>query len=77
MGWVRAQTTFHADGPRGAPFAVAAGEVFPDSDERVALMFQRDPEGAAKLFAPLDTGEPEAPAAAPKPRARAAKGTTP
>jgi len=72
--WLRAQDTFVADGPDGAPFAVKMGDVFPDNHKAVAEMFSRDPEGAGRLFTALDPGEEEAPA---KPKAsRSSKGSS-
>jgi hypothetical protein len=72
MGWVRALDTFHSETDSGAPFAIAAGQVYDTDMPGIADMFARDPEGSAKLFVTLVTEE-TAPAA--KKSSRAAKGS--
>jgi hypothetical protein len=78
-GWI-AQDSFVGETPEGAWVTVTKGMWFPDGDPLVAL----DHDSAAlaakagvsrtPLFAPLDTGEEEAPAPAAKAPKAAAKG---
>ena len=80
MTWV-AQDNFVGETAEGAWLTVAKGQAFPDNHPLVRL--DRDAaEAAAKdgrartpLFAPMDLGEEEPPAAAPKRAAASRKGT--
>lgn len=76
MRYYRAQDTFVAGMPDGTEHLVRKGEPLPESHELV----KRDQEACKAdkdrlpLFAPLDDGEPEQPAA--KPRQAARKGAS-